>query len=279
MIDICEYLTVCDSNDVKGVVIENCGDYNAALSDFVLTLEEHQIPQVKDWILHNVKMNQQHCITMLEHNAETTYKFLMSYRKLDNCTAEIVQDAGGIQQFIDKYTKIQRPENSASGAQESSVADNINPTEELNEEYSDNDVSTNGEGNSVSQEEHHSYEEDQSACAEIPPKTIIQREVIHKQVREVIDYNPDLIDNITDGQIVESLKKLEALDARIALDQLDPDDVLSDADLNIIYDKIYKYSPDVFKAFILAYIKNISSETQRFRVSSVINDFLNFLTR
>ena len=108
-------------------------------------------------------------------------------------------------------------------------------------------------------------------------EVVIEEHVTHRRVKTIQEYDPNLIEEISDGQISESLVKLRELNARIALGGLDPDLVLNDDDLEEVYKRIYTYPPDVFKSFILAYLKSVASETERYRVSAVMDDFLSFI--
>lgn len=325
MIDICEFLEVKDEKDAAGVIIEKCSEYNGALGSFVLVLTEDNVPLVKNWILHNMRNNQKHCIMMLEKDPASIFRFLMRMRRVEYCTSEFVHDAGGIQQFIDKYSWLQdsaEPSEDAEAgydetgeieikAESSDFEEAETPAgaetparAEISEETTEHEEVTASESapsvnvarepeqaiapevvadvninqaQATEAQERQTQEASQESVQVLGRKVVIQREIIHKQVREIMDYDPDLIDNISDGQIAESLKKLRELNNQIALDGLDPALVLSDTDLSEVYKKIYVYPPDVFKAFLLAYVRSVSCETERFRLSAVIDDFVNFI--
>lgn len=311
MIDICEFLDVSDVKKPSGQVIENCEDYNGALKDFVLVLEPDRISLLETWIKNNVRTMQDHCIEMLKNEPKSTFKYLMHMRNLSECTSEFVSEAGGIQQFLDKYQRklgVQQEEISAST--EDALPDNA---EDVSQEHSEETDETtkedsNESSSSASADDHTALKErvitheddymDASAdhsdatevteikeniratgTADVTPEVFVTKKVIHKTVTRVMDYDPKLIDSISEGEIAESLHKLKDLNAKLALGGLDPDLVLSNQDLEDVYRKVYTYPPDVFKAFILAYLKSVNSETERFRISAVIDDFVKFIGR
>lgn len=288
MVDICEYLEVQGKNNQSGVIIEECGDYNQALSDFVLVLGPHKIEPLKAWIKQNVKNAQDHCINMLDADPKTTFSYLMRTRNLSECTSEFVHDAGdSIQNFIDKYASV------ANVTVESAASDITSETDEAEsepenepevqevapsaeaeiQEDANPSITESTDNQSFSQPEVPMEPQEQIVKKEV----VIEEHVTHRRVKTVQEYDPNLIDEISDGQISESLVKLRELNARIALGGLNPDLVLNDDDLEEVYKRIYTYPPDVFKSFILAYLKSVASETERYRVSAVMDDFLSFI--
>ena len=311
MIDICEFLDVSDVKKPSGQVIENCGDYNGALKDFVLVLEPDRISLLETWIKNNVRMMQDHCIEMLKNEPKSTFKYLMHMRNLSECTSEFVSEAGGIQQFLDKYRrKLSTPQEETSASAEDASSDDV---EEAHQEHAEEPVEITKEDSKEAfsdaptetptvikehvitrEDDYMDASADHSDATEVTeikenvpttgtidvtPEVIVTKKVIHKTVTRVMDYDPKLIDLISEGEIAESLRKLKDLNAKLALGGLDPDLVLSNQDLEDVYRKVYTYPPDVFKAFILAYLKSVNSETERFRISAMIDDFVKFIGR
>lgn len=311
MIDICEFLDVSDVKKPSGQVIENCEDYNGALKDFVLVLEPDRISLLETWIKNNVRMMQDHCIEMLKNEPKSTFKYLMHMRNLSECTSEFVSEAGGIQQFLDKYRrKLSTPQEETSASAEDASSDDV---EEAHQEHAEESVEITKEDSKEAfsdaptetptvikehvitrEDDYMDASADHSDATEVTeikenvpttgtidvtPEVIVTKKVIHKTVTRVMDYDPKLIDLISEGEIAESLRKLKDLNAKLALGGLDPDLVLSNQDLEDVYRKVYTYPPDVFKAFILAYLKSVNSETERFRISAMIDDFVKFIGR
>lgn len=311
MIDICEFLDVSDVKKPSGQVIENCEDYNGALKDFVLVLEPDRISLLETWIKNNVRMMQDHCIEMLKNEPKSTFKYLMHMRNLSECTSEFVSEAGGIQQFLDKYRrKLSTPQEETTASAEDASSDDV---EEAHQEHAEEPVEITKEDSKEAfsdaptetptvikehvitrEDDYMDASADRSDATEVTeikenvpttgttdvtPKVIVTKKVIHKTVTRVMDYDPKLIDLISEGEIAESLRKLKDLNAKLALGGLDPDLVLSNQDLEDVYRKVYTYPPDVFKAFILAYLKSVNSETERFRISAMIDDFVKFIGR
>lgn len=311
MIDICEFLDVSDVKKPSGQVIENCEDYNGALKDFVLVLEPDRISLLETWIKNNVRMMQDHCIEMLKNEPKSTFKYLMHMRNLSECTSEFVSEAGGIQQFLDKYRrKLSTPQEETTASAEDASSDDV---EEAHQEHAEEPVEITKEDSkeafsdattetpTVIKEHVITREDDYmdasadhsdatevteikenvptAGTTDVTPEVIVTKKVIHKTVTRVMDYDPKLIDLISEGEIAESLRKLKDLNAKLALGGLDPDLVLSNQDLEDVYRKVYTYPPDVFKAFILAYLKSVNSETERFRISAMIDDFVKFIGR
>lgn len=287
MVDICEYLEVQGKNNPSGVVIEECGDYNQALSDFVLVLGPHKIEPLKAWIKQNVKNAQDHCINMLDADPRTTFSYLMRTRNLSECTSEFVHDAGdSIQNFIDKYAGIANVTMEAAPkvASEAPEVEQVPESEEEPQEVAKSaEEEPTADSNPVTVEPTADQSFSQPEPPAEPQEQIVKKEVVieehvtHRRVKTIQEYDPNLIEEISDGQISESLVKLRELNARIALGGLDPDLVLNDDDLEEVYKRIYTYPPDVFKSFILAYLKSVASETERYRVSAVMDDFLSFI--
>lgn len=311
MIDICEFLDVSDIKKPSGQVIEDCKDYNGALKDFVLVLEPDRISLLETWIKNNVRTMQDHCIEMLKNEPKSTFKYLMHMRNLSECTSEFVSEAGGIQQFLDKYRrKLSTPQEETPASAEDALSDDA---EETTQEHTEEPVEITKEDSkeassdvptetpTVIKENVITHEDDYmdasvdhsdatevteikenvpaAGTTDVTPEVIVTKKVIHKTVTRVMDYDPKLIDSISEGEIAESLRKLKDLNAKLTLGGLDPDLVLSNQDLENVYRKVYTYPPDVFKAFILAYLKSVNSETERFRISAMIDDFVKFIGR
>ena len=254
---------------------------------------------------------QDHCIEMLKNEPKSTFKYLMHMRNLSECTSEFVSEAGGIQQFLDKYRrKLSTPQEETSASAEDASSDDV---EEAHQEHAEEPVEITKEDSkeafsdaptetpTVIKEHVITREDDYmdasadhsdatevteikenvptTGTTDVTPEVIVTKKVIHKTVTRVMDYDPKLIDLISEGEIAESLRKLKDLNAKLALGGLDPDLVLSNQDLEDVYRKVYTYPPDVFKAFILAYLKSVNSETERFRISAMIDDFVKFIGR
>lgn len=318
MIDICDFLTVCNSEEPTGVIIEKCGEYNGALKEFVLVLEPDKIPILENWIRNNVRQMQDHCIQMLENEPQSTFRYLMRMKNLKECTSEFVADAGGIQQFLDKYEYVlpkheestsesteeantnSLPDDTADSKEETSSAEEVEivhskSLEDEQDTMGDTDVkseaatvrqATNVPNSSSEPEQVAVMKQDEPEIKESTPEPIVIKkqtkiveETIHRKVQNVMDYNPDLIEKISDGDIQKSVEKLKELENKIALGGLDPNLVLTDEDLQTIYKRVYTYAPDVFKSFFLAYLKSVTSETERFRISAVVDDFVKFIGR
>lgn len=254
---------------------------------------------------------QDHCIEMLKNEPKSTFKYLMHMRNLSECTSEFVSEAGGIQQFLDKYRrKLSTPQEETPASAEDALSDDA---EEATQEHTEEPVEITKEDSkeassdvptetpTVIKENVITHEDDYmdvsadhsdatevteikenvpaTGTTDVTPEVIVTKKVIHKTVTRVMDYDPKLIDSISEGEIAESLHKLKDLNAKLALGGLDPDLVLSNQDLENVYRKVYTYPPDVFKAFILAYLKSVNSETERFRISAMIDDFVKFIGR
>lgn len=287
MVELCRYLSVSNASSSTGAVIEQCGEFNGELGDFALVLEQDQVPLLKDWIARNIRHNADHCVQMLDNDAKATFNFLKRMCGIQSCTSEFVKDAGGIQEFLDEYSARIAPtvepaepaELSEPAEPAEPVATPVAPAEPVATPVApDEPVATPVEP----------VESAESVAAPVEPvvqpaspvvqsRTVVQEEIIHRKVSEVQDYDPALIESISDGQIAESVAKLKALNDQIALGGLDPKFVLSDSDLEEIYKKIYTYPPEVFKSFILAYLKSVNSETERYRISAVMDDFMKFI--
>ena len=279
MLDICNFLTVSFKGSCAGIEIEQCGKYHDSLKDFTLVLEPHQVPPLKDWIMSNITSMPEHCVKTLENRPETTFGFLLRCSHLENATSEFVEDAGGIQQFLDKYA-IAAPNDSET--QTETPADVI----ALNASDAECDAAQEEQAEATSEEtpapaaEEPVMEEQTAKELAAEEQTAEETPTIqyHKiEVRNVMEYDPGLIEAISDGQISESLVKLQELDARIALGGLNPACVLTDKDLEVIYNKLNKYPAELFKAFMLAYLKSVISETERYRISAVVDDLVHFM--
>ena len=237
MIDICEFLDVSDVKKPSGQVIENCEDYNGALKDFVLVLEPDRISLLETWIKNNVRMMQDHCIEMLKNEPKSTFKYLMHMRNLSECTSEFVSEAGGIQQFLDKYRrKLSTPQEETSASAEDASSDDA---EEAHQEHAEEPVEITKEDSkeafsdaptetpTVIKEHVITREDDYmdasadhsdatevteikenvptTGTTDVTPEVIVTKKVIHKTVTRVMDYDPKLIDLISEGEIAESL--------------------------------------------------------------------------
>ena len=91
-------------------------------------------------------------------------------------------------------------------------------------------------------------------------------------------YNSDgSFKGFTEGQILKLLNELRELDNRIALDDLNPDYVMSTEELQMAVEKLEDFSPSVFKAFFIRSAQGATTETERIRCSQLIDQFINFL--
>ena len=280
MVELCRYLSVSDASSSTGAVIEQCGEFNGELGDFALVLEQDQVPLLKDWIARNIRHNADHCVQMLDNDAKATFNFLKRMCGIQSCTSEFVKDAGGIQEFLDEYSARIAPAVAAAEPDEppkpaEPVATPVAPAEPVAAPMEPVESAEPVAAPVATAEP--VVPVVQPASPVVQSRTVVQEEIIHRKVSEVQDYDPALIESISDGQIAESIAKLKALNDQIALGGLDPKFVLSDSDLEEIYKKIYTYPPEVFKSFILAYLKSVNSETERYRISAVMDDFMKFI--
>lgn len=296
MVDLCEFLTVKRTDaDITGFVVESCGDFNGDLSQFCLVLEPDKIVILEDWIRRNIRNNVDHCIMMLKDDPSSTFGFLMRVRDIQSATGEFVSELGGIQEFLDKYSGPKsddseedrgvselpndepEPAESSDESEPAESSDEQEPTESSDEPVAiEGGVTCENEKCTEIFDSQESTEE--SGTAEVThTETIVEEKIIHRTVRTIMDYDASLIEDISDGQIADSLEKLKELNDKIALGGLDPKYVLTDNDLEKVYRKIYTYPSEVFKSFMLSYLKSVNSETERFRISAVMDDFLKFV--
>lgn len=80
-----------------------------------------------------------------------------------------------------------------------------------------------------------------------------------------------------EGQIVNMLQQLRELDNRIALDTLNPDNILNEEEIRKSAELIDTLAPSVFKGFILDELKHVKTESDFIRVTSLLNNFSSYI--
>lgn len=92
-------------------------------------------------------------------------------------------------------------------------------------------------------------------------------------------YNADgSFKGFTEGDILSLVAKLRDMNNRIALDDLDPDKVLTKSEFAQVATYLDTVSPSIIKAFILHELDNVSTETDRIRMSAVLDKLSTFIS-
>lgn len=81
----------------------------------------------------------------------------------------------------------------------------------------------------------------------------------------------------SEGQILNMLQHLKDLDDRICLDSLNPDDIMTDNELQQSMVYLDTVAPSVFKAFLMQEVESVKTESDKIRVSAMLNKFSGFL--
>lgn len=100
---------------------------------------------------------------------------------------------------------------------------------------------------------------------------------IHKYQQDDI-YNSDgSFKGFTEGQVLKLLQHLKELDNRIALDDLDPDYVMTTEEIEMAATYLDSVAPSIFKAFFIREVSNADSEVSRIRISAILNHLATFI--
>lgn len=306
MLELCEMFSVYPTNSIPdGFIVEDCGEYDAALAGLSIVCRQHEISNVRDWIQNNTVSNVDHVLHTFDRAPERILKYVSSFKHVNSYTEEMVQDVGGIQAFLDKYaatplakqvSKDSKPVQAESEIPEFEPMDlppiNLSKSEpedpilagEMAARKSDEmtELFPSLENSSDMQIEKHVIPvqpTQPNPTTQAPVQRVVTEIVeVKKEVHNIQEYDPALIKDISDGDIAASLDHLRELNSQIALDGLNPDLVLSDSELDRAYTKLEAYPPTVFKGFILSLLSNVSTEVERFRVSSVLDDFATYVS-
>lgn len=305
MFSICEYLNVCKKDSIPdGSLIEECGDfYPEVLDSFCIICRDHEMKRVEDWIRQNITQNTEHCVKMFLHSPGKFLSFIRSSRHVTSYTDEFINAAGGIQGFLDTYTTnsmgnygnvcnsmipadsiAEEHTDTASESvplfHEKQSANSINGAEHLAEPYKDelpvaNTKSTKDDTLDSSLDT--LFDNKNGSKSEPVVESVVKRVEVIEEVHKIQNYDPKLITQITDEDILDSLMHLRELDSRISLDGLDPGMVLNDSQLKQAYDMIESYPPAVLKEFVLDLLTCVNSNVERIRVSSLLDDFATYI--
>lgn len=101
--------------------------------------------------------------------------------------------------------------------------------------------------------------------------------VVQKCQQDCI-YNSDgTFKGFTEGQVLKLLQHLKELDNRIALDDLDPEYVLTTEEVEKTATYLDSVAPSIFKAFFIREVSNVGSEADRIRISAILNHLAAFI--
>ena len=294
---VCNYLDVerIDSR-TDGFVVEECGEYDNSLSDLVIVCREHRIANVKEWACSQMGNKATLFERQFKINPTKAMTFVRLKLRIPSFTEELVNQAGGTERFKELYDVkpigiLSKPEETTeensvivgeSVAQSESIPEV--PVQEVSvqevpvQEVPVQEVSVQ----EVSIQEEAVREasiQKEAVPGESEQGTISTYLAVHPQCHTTCIYNTDgTFKGFTEGQILTMLEHLHALDKRIALDSLNPKYVLSAEELEEASKFLDSISPSVFKAFILYEASQAESETDRIRISAILDRFSSYMS-
>ena len=104
MTKLLSYLVVVPKDEVNdGLLLELCGEYDSSIEGYCIVCPNEQIPNVEDWITHNISASVDHCLRMFRKKPDKIMKFICTLKGIDSLTYSFVSECGGLQGFLDKY--------------------------------------------------------------------------------------------------------------------------------------------------------------------------------
>lgn len=286
MFEICEHLSVCRKDMfLDGFIVEDCAGFDEVLDGIIIVCREHEMENVKAWIRGNMRTNAEHCLKMFEKNPAKVLEYICVSKGISCYTEEMVKSLGGVQEFLDKYAAA-APVSQGPAARPPAV-ENVDGDTGVGDGSGWFGSYMNPPVESAAEEPAGQVQKEQAgqACEEPSPPVFTRTEVevvnvkVKKKVYEIQEFDPNLIEEITDEHILDSLAKLRQLNSQIALDGLDPDLVLDDDRMKRAHEMLEAYPPAVFKGFLLNMITGVCNNIERMRVSSLLDDFATYISR
>lgn len=306
MFIVCNYLDVCKKNDVRdGFVVEQCSVYDKSLESLVVVCREHRISNVLDWAKTNMGTKYPMFEKQFGINKTKAMCFIKAKGGIKSFTEELVISCGGLEAFK-KMFMMESPE--VDFVEPESVEETepaVMETEPVTSTTVMTESVTEASPTPVVEQP---VVESSPVAAPVTSQIVAPVSVVEPEVRtfdteyrnasfsgtdefERRDerkeekvchrdciYNADgSFKGFTEGDILSLVAKLRDMNNRIALDDLDPDKVLTKSEFTQVATYLDTVSPSIIKAFILHELDNVTTETDRIRMSAVLDKLSTFI--
>lgn len=308
MFIVCNYLDVCKKDDVRdGFVVEQCSVYDKSLESLVVVCREHRISNVLDWAKTNMGTKYPMFEKQFGINKTKAMCFIKAKGGIKSFTEELVISCGGLEAFK-KMFMVEGPEvdfvepESVEEAEPAVVETTTEPVTSAT--AMPKSVAEPSPVTVVEQPKVESSPVDAPVTSQIvTPIPVVEPEVRtfdteyrnasfsgtdeferrDEQKEEKVChrdciYNADgSFKGFTEGDILSLVAKLRDMNNRIALDDLDPDKVLTKSEFTQVATYLDTVSPSIIKAFILHELDNVTTETDRIRMSAILDKLSTFI--
>lgn len=297
MFIVCNYLDVCKKTDVPdGFIVEQCSVYDESLAELVVICREHRIANVLDWAKTNMGAKYPMFEKQFGINKTKAMCFIKAKGSIKSFTEELVLSCGGIDEF--KKMFLITPEEDESDTEDVLEFEDTGDAVTISDPVVESEPLPEPEPvvpePVVTPEPAHLSEPVVQTLDSFPMDNIRNAAVSGSDEFERLDdsnhseekkchrdciYNADgSFKGFTEGDILNLVAKLRDMDNRIALDDLDPDKVLTKSEFAQVATYLDTVSPSIIKAFILHELDNVSTETDRIRMSAVLDKLSTFIS-
>lgn len=289
---LCKFFdAVCEKDFSEGYLIERCAEVDNELSDYVIICTESKAAQLKEWARENLGEK----FTMFEKqflvNSQKAMVFIKVLYKIDSFTSDFVDFVGGKEEFFRLYGEIkqlEKPKEAEEVTQETSIFDDLADEESevaaeealgVGEESTeavvkelmtaiDESVTETKESNESTEVVVDEFTTEESGLLQTE-KSVCPRPCI---------FNTDgSFKGFTEGEIVSMLSLLNELDSRIALDTLNPKYILTANEMKEALPTLDMIAPSVYKAFIMHMVSGCTDETERIRVTVLLDKLSTYI--
>lgn len=253
-------------------IVEECGTYEPALSDYVITLDREKLEGFKEYIRESDIRDKEHTLKSLERIPAAVMRVMVNRINMESLTLGFINEYGGVQGVLDWCNNIQNNNDNTESEMES-----INNPNILDDMFSDVGQEKN---ESKEQEEH--FEEEKETPEEKFEGYVVEKPEM-PEFSKTYENNEKLYKELTMGmgELQENVRYLigtvNLLAAKSGLNIRDTRGILNTNEILKVVASMRGYSDKQFRDIVEGVFLKAQTEEQRRIVSDMLGEILNFV--
>lgn len=253
------------------IIIEECGEYEPSLSEYILILDQNRLDGFKEYIQQSDIMDKEHTLRSLERIPAAVVRVMMNRINIESLTICFLNDYGGVQGIIDWYERTQnssvKVDSSLLDKKEDPIEDSLFSEVVLKSEDEPLDEQNNYE-KEVAEEDYSQYCVEKPVCDTFE-KPILNNENDYKELLGMMKELQETTKYLTGT--VNLLAAKNGLSVRDARFILDTNEILK------VVASLRTYSDEQFRTIVEGVFLKAQSDEQRRVVSDVLGEILKFI--
>lgn len=269
-----EFIVVKKKNFLLGVgdIVEECGTYEPALTDYVIVLNRDKFDDFRDYIKNSDIPNKDHTIKSLERIPAAVMRVMINRLNMESFTLGLINEYGGVQGFLQWVEESNKPESS-----QAVILQDVNEEDELENLFSE--VATSKEDDYSNAMEDNTSSDDTEEDSE---QFLAEKPTFEENLKTTLDneksYNklPSEMEELQEN-VKYLIGVVNLLAVKNGIHVRGEKGILTANEILKFVASMRTYSDQQFRSIIEGVFLEASTEEQRRIVSDMLAKILNYI--